>query len=232
MEQAIIEIGPHVAKYRGVDGFWLGPMATSQIPRAVVTGLLGRVDQKNQGERERVVRFLMDAGWYPEARAELDKMIRDFPKTDLGERATGARTFIVQAEATQRRGEIDVRRKAQQFRQAEALLEDLHREGDRHGAGDRGPGADPAQRRAAGRRPGPGDRSPQARGQAARRLPGSLEEAGRRGHEGHRAGPGRRPRQVRGHGGRPGALQAPRRKASSRWRCRGSWPAATRPSPI
>jgi len=122
MEQAIIEIGPHVAKYRGVDGFWLGPLATSQIPRSVVTGLLGRVDQKNQGERERVVRFLMDAGWYPEARAELDNMIRDFPETDLSERAIGARTFIVQAEATQRRGEIDVRRKAQQYRQAEALL--------------------------------------------------------------------------------------------------------------
>ena len=122
MEQAIIEIGPHVAKYRGVDGFWLGPLATSQVPRSLVTGLLGRVDQKNQGERERVVRFLMDAGWYPEARAELDKMIHDFPKTDLGERATGARSFIVQAEATQRRGEIEVRRKAQQYQHAEALM--------------------------------------------------------------------------------------------------------------
>ena len=43
-------------------------------------------------------------------------MIKDFPNTDLSERAMGAGTFIVQAEATQRRVEIDVRRKAQQFR--------------------------------------------------------------------------------------------------------------------
>ena len=68
MEQAIIEIGPHLMKYRGVDGFWLGTLATSQVPRPVVIGLLARVEQKNQGERERVVRFLMDAGWYPEAK--------------------------------------------------------------------------------------------------------------------------------------------------------------------
>ena len=24
MEQAIIEIGPHIVRFRGVDGFWLG----------------------------------------------------------------------------------------------------------------------------------------------------------------------------------------------------------------
>ena len=84
-----------------------------------MTGLLGRVDQKNQGERERVVRFLMDAGWYPEARAELDQHDQRFPQ-DRPERAgrRGA-AFIVQAEATQRRAEIDVRRKAQQYHQAE-----------------------------------------------------------------------------------------------------------------
>jgi pimeloyl-ACP methyl ester carboxylesterase len=122
MEQAIIEIGPHVVKYRGVDGFWLGQVATSQVPREVVTGLLARVEQQNQAERERVVRFLMDAGYYPEARQELDRMIHDFPKTDLSERAAGAKGFVIQAEATQRRGEIDARRKAQQYHQASSML--------------------------------------------------------------------------------------------------------------
>ena len=61
MEQAIVEIGPHVVKYRGVDGFWLGQVATTPVP-PVVTGLLARVEQQDQAERERVVRFLMDAG--------------------------------------------------------------------------------------------------------------------------------------------------------------------------
>jgi pimeloyl-ACP methyl ester carboxylesterase len=122
MEQALIEIGPHVARYRGVNGFWLGQIATSQIPREAVTGLLARVDQKNQEERERVVRFLMDAGWYPEARKSLDLLMKDFPKTNLAERAAGAKVFMIQAEATARRAEIEVCRKAQQFNRAAALL--------------------------------------------------------------------------------------------------------------
>jgi pimeloyl-ACP methyl ester carboxylesterase len=126
MEQAIIEIGPHVVKYRGVDGFWLGQLATSQVPRSVVSGLLGRVDQKNQAERERAVRFFMNAGWYEEAKGELDKMIREFPGTDLGERAAGARVFMVQAEATQRRSEVEVARKAMQFRRAGSLLKSFN----------------------------------------------------------------------------------------------------------
>jgi pimeloyl-ACP methyl ester carboxylesterase len=122
MEQAIIEIGPHVVKYRGVDEFWQGQLAISAIPRSVIAGLLGRVEQTNQGERERVVRFFMDAGWYTEARTELDRLIKEFPNTNLAERAAGAKAFIVQAEATSRRAEIEVRRKAQQYRHAAALL--------------------------------------------------------------------------------------------------------------
>jgi acetyl esterase/lipase len=122
MEQALIEIGPHVARYRGVNGFWLGQIATSQIPKAVVTGLLARVDQKNQEERERVVRFFMDAGWYPEAKKALDLLIKDFPKSDLAERAAGAKVYMIQAEATARRAEIEVCRRAQQFGQASTLL--------------------------------------------------------------------------------------------------------------
>ncbi len=122
MEQAIIEIGPHIVRYRGIDGFWVGVVETSQVPHPVIMSLIGRVDQKNAEERERVVRFLMDAGWYPEAREELDRLIQDFPKTDLSERAARARVFIVQAEATQRRSEMDVRRKAQQYQAVARLL--------------------------------------------------------------------------------------------------------------
>ena len=111
MEQAIIEIGPHIVRYRGIDGFWVGVVETSQVPHSVIMSLLGRVDQKNAEERERVVRFLMDAGWYREAREELDRLIQDFPKTELSERAASARVFIMQAEATQRRSEMDLRRR-------------------------------------------------------------------------------------------------------------------------
>jgi hypothetical protein len=122
MEQAIIEIGPHLVKFRGVDGFWQGALATSQIPRPVMISLLARVEQQNQAERERVVRFLMDAGWYAEAKKELERVIHDFPNTDLSERARGARAFLVQAEATGRRSEIEVRKNAHQFHHVDALL--------------------------------------------------------------------------------------------------------------
>jgi dienelactone hydrolase len=122
MEQALIEIGPHLVKYRGVDGFWLGQLATSQVPRAVIAGLLGHVEQKDPAERERAVRFLMDAGWYTEARAELDRLIHDFPHTDLADRAAGARGFIIQAAATNRRAEVEQCRRAQQFHAASTLL--------------------------------------------------------------------------------------------------------------
>jgi pimeloyl-ACP methyl ester carboxylesterase len=115
MEQAINEIGPHVVKYRGIDGFWKdGCTETNQVPRDVIMALFGRVEQKNASERERVVRFLMDVGWYPEAKRELDRLVVDFPKTDLSERAATARIYFVQSEAAQRRLEVDARRKAQQ----------------------------------------------------------------------------------------------------------------------
>lgn len=122
MEQAINEIGPHVVRYRGVDGFWHGETAVSQVPRPVMMSLLRRVEKTNQDERERVVRYLMGVGWYAEAREELDRLIKEFPATDLSERAATARSFIIQAEANQRRAEVDVRRRALQPEAARALL--------------------------------------------------------------------------------------------------------------
>jgi pimeloyl-ACP methyl ester carboxylesterase len=122
MEQAIIELGPHLSRIRGVDGFWQGQVATNQIPREIVTSLLGRVDQSDEAERERVVRFFIDAGWYPEAKQEIDRLIADFPKSDLAERAGNARIFVVQAEAGERRAEIEVRRRAQQPKKVRELL--------------------------------------------------------------------------------------------------------------
>ncbi|OJW19241.1 MAG: hypothetical protein BGO49_12155 [Planctomycetales bacterium 71-10] len=122
MEQAINEIGPNVVRFRGVDGFWKGQVATRGVPREVLLSLLHKVEQGNQNERERVVRYMMGAGWYAEARTELDKLIKDFPEGDLAERAANARQFIIQAEATQRRSDVDVFRRAKRFKAAADLL--------------------------------------------------------------------------------------------------------------
>jgi pimeloyl-ACP methyl ester carboxylesterase len=122
MEQAIIDLTSHMAKYRGVDGFWLGQVRTDQVPRSVIMAMLARAEQKNRGERERIVQFLMELGWYREARKELDRMIHDFPEADLKERAANARAFITRAEAMQRRSDIDQRTRAQQPRRVGELL--------------------------------------------------------------------------------------------------------------
>ena len=129
MEQAIIEIGPHIAKFRGVDGFWVGQVDINQVPRESVMHLLGRVEQKNMEERERVVRFLMDVGWRAEATLELDRLVKDFPSPELKERAAVARQYLQQLEAEKRRSEIDVSRKAQQPHRVAELVKSFNEKG-------------------------------------------------------------------------------------------------------
>lgn len=123
MEQAINWIDPHKVKLRGVDGFWLGQLSTSQVPREVVLGILAKVDRQDRKERIRVVRFLIQAGWYPEARAELDRVARDFPgDPDLRERISLARDSVGQLEAAQLKAEIDRCKTARRPADASALL--------------------------------------------------------------------------------------------------------------
>ena len=129
MEQAIIEIGPHIARFRGVDGFWVGQVAINQVPRESVMHVLGRVLQNNMEERERVVRFLMDVGWPAEAQKELDRLVKDFPSPELKERAAIARQYLFQLEATKRRSEIDVSRKAQQYHRTAELIKSFNEKG-------------------------------------------------------------------------------------------------------
>jgi pimeloyl-ACP methyl ester carboxylesterase len=129
MEQAIIEIGPHVARFRGVDGFWVGQVDINQVPHESVMALLRRVEQKNADERERVVRFLMDVGWRAEARQELDRLVKDFPEPGLKERVATALQYITQLDAERRRSEIDVSRKAQQYRRVAELLKSFNQKG-------------------------------------------------------------------------------------------------------
>lgn len=120
MEQAINELGPHLSRVRGVDGFWQGVIPTSQIPRDIVLSLLAKVERKNREERQRVYTFLIQAEWYTEAKNELDSIARDFP--DLKDNVANARMHVVQLEAAQLRNEIEMRRKAQQFKDVEARL--------------------------------------------------------------------------------------------------------------
>jgi predicted esterase len=123
MEQAINELGPHLVKIRGVDGYWQGQLATDQVPRDVVLAILAKVDRKDMNERIRVARFLIQAEWYAESRAELDQIVKDFPgDADLKDRVAAARASVVQLEAARTKATIDRDRAIGQPRKAAALI--------------------------------------------------------------------------------------------------------------
>ena len=97
MQQAINEISPHLTRFRGIDGFWIGQIATSEIPRSVILGLLAKVEQGNEDERKRVVRFLMQARWFDEAKTALADLDRDFPH--LKDTIDDVRRSVIESQA-------------------------------------------------------------------------------------------------------------------------------------
>ncbi len=120
MTQGIIAINPTFARYRGIDGFWNGQIATSQIPKPSVLALLGKLDQTNEEHRLHVVRFLIQSHWFAEAKSELDRLAKDFPK--LSDKVKGVRQTVLEIEAQTLFHEIDVRRQASQFKDVYARL--------------------------------------------------------------------------------------------------------------
>lgn len=139
MKQAINEIGPDVVKFRGIDGFWVGQVATEQVPRSVILGLLDRVDPANKNERLRVGRFLIQAKWYDEALAELDRLGETFP--DLAATVANVRGSVRDLQARQAIDDADRLVSVGQPRSAEERLTTFDLDG-----------VSPAQREAVGRR--------------------------------------------------------------------------------
>lgn len=133
MTQAIYRLSPFSVKVRGVDGFWKGQVSTSAVPKDVVLAILSKVDSKHYAERRRVIRFLIQAGWLPEALAEVKRLVTDFPKEVAdpvqGFDSAGIIRTIQDAEARQRMAEIDVLTKAQRPGAALALLKTFPSEG-------------------------------------------------------------------------------------------------------
>jgi len=120
MTQAINDLGPFMVRYRGIDGFWVGQSVTRQVPREVVLGLLARVDRKLLNERLRIARFLLQAEWYAEAKAEVDSIARDFP--DEKSRCLEQIKFIQDVDARQRLVDLGVIRQSRRPRELLARL--------------------------------------------------------------------------------------------------------------
>jgi pimeloyl-ACP methyl ester carboxylesterase len=123
MEQAINKLGPHLAKIRGVDGYWQSQLETNQIPRETVIAILSKVEQTDKNERLRVARFLVQAEWFSEARAELDRILKDFPNDpNIRESVAITRASVAQLDALRIRTAIDRCRSAQQPKELLNLL--------------------------------------------------------------------------------------------------------------
>ncbi|MEO6810682.1 MAG: alpha/beta hydrolase, partial [Isosphaeraceae bacterium] len=127
MTQAMNLLGPKTVRIRGVDGFWTGLLPTSLVPKDVVLGLLRQVDQTDQNSRLSVNRFLIQAEWYPEALAELDRLGLDF--TEMAETAKVVRQSVIELSAGEALAEIKIRLRAQQPAQALSKLKTFPGEG-------------------------------------------------------------------------------------------------------
>ncbi len=112
MTVAINELGPRIIRVRGVDGFFKTLLPTNEVPRDVVMSLLNKVDQQDQAERLKVGRFLIQAQWYEEALAELDRLEADFP--GLKDTVARVREQVVELKGERRFQEVEIRRDAQQ----------------------------------------------------------------------------------------------------------------------
>jgi dienelactone hydrolase len=130
MQQAINEFSAEMTRFRGIDGFWQGQVATSQVPRPILLGLLHLVQQTDVDERLRVTRWLIQAQWYAEVLAEMDQILKDFPAdNDLKERLADSRKSVLESRARQILGEVAVRRKANQPLEVSARLHSIPPDG-------------------------------------------------------------------------------------------------------
>jgi pimeloyl-ACP methyl ester carboxylesterase len=127
MTQAINELGPKTVHVRGIDGFWKAQLATSEVPRSIVLGLLARVERDDQNERLKVGRFLIQAEWYDEALEELDRIARDFPA--MSETVERVRVNVKELRARKLLAEIAALRRAGQFQAVAGRLRAFPTEG-------------------------------------------------------------------------------------------------------
>lgn len=123
--QGITEITPRWTRVQGIQTekplVLDMRLATSSIPRDVLGRVIGQhIDRTSATERLGVVRLLLQADRFEDAKAELDEVLRDFP--DMADIA-GERRAIARLAASRLLEEIRLRSGAGQDRLALRLLE-------------------------------------------------------------------------------------------------------------
>ncbi len=130
--QGITEITPEWTK---VEGLLQGPnsyvwdmrIATSSIPRQTLSAvLMHAIDRKNADHRLTIVRLYTQAERYPDARAELEAVLRDFPELDELKKAVKA---LRESSALRLIKEIELRQNAGQHALAFWMLSNFPDDG-------------------------------------------------------------------------------------------------------
>jgi dienelactone hydrolase len=124
--QGITELTPRYTKLSSLHGpqravSWEASMATSSLPPDVIAKVMAKaIQQDNWQARIQAVRWYQQAGRFPEARRELERIIEEFPdqeglKAQVGE--------LRQRGASQLLDELELRQSAGQHKLVGALLE-------------------------------------------------------------------------------------------------------------
>ncbi|MEO8495515.1 MAG: peptidase, partial [Planctomycetota bacterium] len=121
--QGITEITPTYTRVEGLRGtglIWDMRMATSSLPREVISGVIREsLAEDNPDDRLRIVRLYIQANRFGDALLELDSLMRDFPEVEeLKSQADRLRQSLAQRMLR----EIEGRRDAGQFDRVRALL--------------------------------------------------------------------------------------------------------------
>lgn len=120
--QQITEITPEWTKLEGYKHIWDQRIATSSIPPDVIRQVLSkRINPKDMEQRLKLARFLLQSERYPEADAELQQIVKDFP--DLKAQIEPVVTSLRQLNARQVLRELDLREKAGQYQLVGTLLQ-------------------------------------------------------------------------------------------------------------
>ncbi len=123
--QGMTEITPEHIKLTGLSHHWDYGIATKSVPPQSVETILRKraIEPENSTSRLSLVRFFIQAEYYPQAFAELAAIARDFPQ--LNEQATKVHQDLVQEFGRNVLRELNLRMEAGQYQLAEESLRHL-----------------------------------------------------------------------------------------------------------
>lgn len=127
--QCFLSISPYAAKVGARSVRWTSYYLTSELPPATVLHVIRRQLAKKKPaatpleEKQTIVRFCMQAGWYAEATRELDALAKDFPSEQ--EKVERTRKDLNRMLALKRADELEAAGRAGQYGRSQELLRDF-----------------------------------------------------------------------------------------------------------